>query len=480
MGCDVTVYIAVFPITKDLSSLKPKSFLIITLNQQALGGYMKTSKLFSLSFSFLLFLSVGIIKGQAVNDPASLPVYKTSGAITLDGQLLESDWLVDKPHMMFRIGGVPVGNSNTPTNFAVVKPPYTDTSTCYVKFLRNNMDLYFSLNSNDKQVCRFDWEGDGMFMKIKDASGTDKEYKIYVGVVSGVPQFVFETNGPAGSGNGVGYPRPGTTIYDSSDVDNGYTAELVIHLDQLGFTTVPDTITLLINIFDPDNYSLDVPPWGPNGNYAKQWWGSEWGGTYRKLALLDATVPVELTAFTGYYRTNTAVLEWSTATETNNQGFEIQRSTDGVNFNKIEFVKGNGTTSNPSSYSFTDDKILPSTNYYYRLKQIDFNGTFEYSNVINLGESYPVEFELYQNFPNPFNPSTNISFSLPTDSDVQLEVYNLIGQKVASIINGKLATGRHNVEFDASSLTSGVYVYKLIANNHTNVKVISKKMLLIK
>ncbi|MCA2005057.1 MAG: T9SS type A sorting domain-containing protein [Ignavibacterium sp.] len=442
---------------------------------------MKTSNyVFSFFFLFVM-LFIGTAMGQAVNDPASLPVYKTSGAITLDGQLTENDWQVDKPHMMFKIGGVPTGNSNTPTNFAIVKPPYTDTSTCYVKFLRNNMDLYFSLNSNDKQVCRFDWEGDGMFMKFKNSSGSDVEYKIYVGVVSGVPQFVFETNGPVASGNGVGYARPGTTIYDSSDVDNGYTAEMVIHLDQLGFTTVPDTVTLLINIFDPDNYSLGVPPWGSNGNYAKQWWGSEWGGTYRKLALLDVTVPVELTSFTGIYRNNTTVLEWNTATETNNRGFEVQRSTDGSSFASVGFVEGKGTTTNPAKYSFIDDGIFPSTKYYYRLKQIDYDGSFTFSNVLDLGESNPIDFVLYQNYPNPFNPTTRISFSLPEDSDVQLDVYNLLGQKVASVVNGRLTAGKHSVDFDASSLAAGVYVYSMKANSNNSLsKTLTKKMTLLK
>jgi len=114
---------------------------------------------------------------QAVVDPASLDVYKTSGPITLDGQLLEADWAVDKPHLMFEKDGVPSGNSNTPTDGFEVKPPYTDISTCYVKFLRSGFDLYISLNSNDQQVCRFDWEGDGMFMKIWDAANAS-EYEI--------------------------------------------------------------------------------------------------------------------------------------------------------------------------------------------------------------------------------------------------------------------------------------------------------------
>jgi len=441
---------------------------------------MKTSFPFLLLVVTFLFVNSDFIKAQAVNDPSALPVFTATGPITLDGRLLEVDWAVNVPHLRYRIGGTPSGNSNTPTAFAIVKPPYRDTSTCFVKFLRRDTLLYFSLDSDDKQVCRFDWEGDGMFMKIVNAAGTEVEYKIYVGVVNNVPQFVYETNGPANSGAGAGYAKPGTTIYDSTNTDNGYSAELMINLKALGFNTVPDSIRLLINIFDPDNYSLGVPPWGPNGNYAKQWWGSEWGGTYRRLALRNVPVPVEFTSFTAKYEGNSVRLQWSTATEINNRGFEIQRSVDGSEFATIGFIEGRGTTTIPQRYNFVDNNISPSREYSYRLKQIDFDGTATYSDVFNLGLSSPLDFELYQNYPNPFNPSTKISFSLPTDSFVELEVLNILGQKVTSLMNNKLNAGKHTVDFDASSLSAGVYIYTLKVADNNNTKVISKKMTLVK
>lgn len=441
---------------------------------------MKTSFSFLLLVAMFLLASPDFIRAQAVSDPASLPVFTATGPITLDGRLLEIDWAANVPHLRYRIGGTPSGNSNTPTNFAIVKQPYRDTSVCFVKFLRRDTLLYFSLDSDDKQVCRFDWEGDGMFMKIKNAAGNDVEYKIYVGVVNNVPQFVYETNGPANSGGGVGFPRAGTTIYDSTNTDNGYTAELMINLRALGFTTVPDTVQVLINIFDPDNYSLGVPPWGPNGNFAKQWWGAEWGGTFRKLALRNVPVPVELTSFTAAYIDNSVVLQWETATETNNRGFEIQRSSNGSDFIAVGYLEGKGTTTTPQRYSFVDKAISPSTNYSYRLKQIDFDGTFTFSDVVNVGESSPVAFELYQNYPNPFNPTTKISFSLPTDSNVELEVTNLLGQKVLTLLNNKLTAGSHTVDFDASSLSAGVYIYTLKVADNNSTKVSSKKMTLVK
>lgn len=442
---------------------------------------MRISSTFFVSFIlFLMSLNINV-RPQATSDPASLPVYKTVGTITLDGLLNEPDWQVDKPYMRFRIGGTPSGNAFTPTNFVVVKQPYRDTSACNVKFLRDGMNLYFSLNSDDKQVCRFDWEGDGMFMKIKNSQGNDLEYKIYVGVVNNIPQFVFETNGPANSGSGIGVPKTGTTIYDSTNTDNGYTAELVINLANLGFTTVPQSVSLMINIFDPDHYSLGAPPWGPNGNFAKQWWGSEWGGTYRTLTLLDLPVPVELVSLAGSYIGSYAKIEWTTATELNNKGFEIQRSTDGENFSAVNFVNGAGTTTEMQNYSYVDRDIKPLTNYYYRLKQIDFDGNFEYSSVLNLGTSSPFDFELEQNYPNPFNPTTNISFVLKEASTVNIDVFNVIGEKIATLLNEKVEVGKHTIKFDASSLPTGNYIYRLNAVTEDGKFFTStKKMLLIK
>ena len=438
---------------------------------------------------YLLLLSIGLfalsttpVLSQAVQDPSSLPVYVTNVAITLDGILSESSWTVDVPHLMFIKDGVPSGNSNTPTSGVEVKPPYTDISTCYVKFLRSGFDLYISLNSNDQQVCRFDWEGDGMFMKIKDAAAANEyEIKNYVGVVSGVPQFVFETNAPAGVTSGVGYANPGTTIYDSSDVDNGYTAETVIHLDQLGFVNPLATVTLMLNIFDPDHYQLGSPGgFGGYGNYYKQWWGSEWGGVYRELIMSSVTVPVELTSFTGFYVGQTVELSWTTATEVNNNGFEIQRSSEGGNFVTVGFVQGKGTSTEATNYSFIDKNISSRTEYSYRLKQIDFDGHYSFSNIINLGASLPVSLVLDQNYPNPFNPVTNISFALPIKSNVSLEIYNLIGQKVMTVVQGSFEEGTYSYTVDASNLSSGIYVYTLSVSGDDGSSVISHKMTLLK
>ncbi len=173
-------------------------------------------------------------------------------------------------------------------------------------------------------------------------------------------------------------------------------------------------------------------------------------------------VPVEFTSFTAVTNNGDVVLNWSTASELNNSGFEVQRSYTGSNFNTVGFVTGHGTTTETKTYSFVDAN-LSSGNYTYRLKQVDFNGTFEYSDEVNIDVTAPAQFDLAQNYPNPFNPSTRIDFSLAVDSKVSLKVFNVLGQEVSNLLNGNLAAGSHQLNFDASALNSGVYLYRIEA-----------------
>jgi hypothetical protein len=192
------------------------------------------------------------------------------------------------------------------------------------------------------------------------------------------------------------------------------------------------------------------------------------------VQLSPGVVPVELSSFTANVNGNSVSLNWTTVTETNNLGFEIQRKSANNDFITLGFVRGSGTTTEIKNYSFVD-KNLQSGNYSYRLKQVDFNGSYEYSNVIEVSVLTPQEFSLEQNFPNPFNPSTQITFNLRIDSDVQLKVFNLLGQEIATLINGRLSAGTQQVEFKADNLTSGVYFYRIDAkgidgSNFSSVK----------
>ena len=192
--------------------------------------------------------------------------------------------------------------------------------------------------------------------------------------------------------------------------------------------------------------------------------------------ILTGIVPVELVSFSASVSANVVTLSWSTATELNNRGFEIERSSDKIDWRTNGFKEGNGTTSEPQNYSFNDDlSDITSDRLYYRLKQLDFNGSFEYSNTIEVVVP-PSEFLLSQNYPNPFNPSTTISYQLPVNSFVSLKVYNVLGNEVASLVNEQKQAGEHEIEFNASGLGSGVYFYTLKAGNFIQ----SKKMLLLK
>ena len=177
----------------------------------------------------------------------------------------------------------------------------------------------------------------------------------------------------------------------------------------------------------------------------------------------NGSIPVELSSFTAEIISGTVNLKWSTSSEKNNQGFEIQRKVYDE-FSTIGFVEGNGTSTEINNYSFID-RDVKSGNYYYRLKQIDFDGTSNYSDEIFVEITSPADFVLEQNFPNPFNPATTIRFNLPTTDFVNISVYNLVGEKVSELVNGELQQGEHNLTFNATELPSGIYVAKLSAGN---------------
>jgi hypothetical protein len=200
----------------------------------------------------------------------------------------------------------------------------------------------------------------------------------------------------------------------------------------------------------------------------------------------EIPLPVELVSFTATANGMNTNLHWSTATEINNSGFEIQRrqtsqrvelSTDWA---KVGFVAGAGTSNAPRNYSYTDSK-LSAGSYSYRLKQIDNNGAFTYGSTVEVAiSSAPAAFALSQNYPNPFNPSTVISYQLAVNSQVTLKVYNMLGQEVATLVNGPQEAGVYTVSFNTSKgtlgLSSGVYVYRLQAGSFIS----TKKLVLMK
>jgi Secretion system C-terminal sorting domain len=191
------------------------------------------------------------------------------------------------------------------------------------------------------------------------------------------------------------------------------------------------------------------------------------------ITVTRSPLPVELVSFAANVSDNKVKLSWKTASELNNAGFEVQRSADKVNFAMVGFVKGNGTTTESHSYSYVDN--VSSGTYYYRLKQNDFSGTFEYSNIVE-AKGLPTEFSLSQNYPNPFNPTTTIAFSLPVQSQVHLLLIDVLGNVVKDVADGTYEAGNHKVTLNASDLASGVYFYRLEAGNFVSVK----KLMLMK
>jgi hypothetical protein len=186
-------------------------------------------------------------------------------------------------------------------------------------------------------------------------------------------------------------------------------------------------------------------------------------------------VPVELVSFTGNNVNGKVLLEWRTATELNNNGFEVQRKVAESEFATIGFVKGQGTTTNQKEYSYTDRNLVDG-NYFYRLKQIDYNGSYEYSNVIEVDVRLLDKFTLEQNYPNPFNPTTTIGYVIQEKSSAKLTLLNTIGEEIAVLVNEEQDKGYHKVELNASTLASGIYFYQLSAGDFVEMK----KMVLIK
>ncbi len=201
--------------------------------------------------------------------------------------------------------------------------------------------------------------------------------------------------------------------------------------------------------------------------------------TNEATAYIYSVIPVELISFTANVVDRKVNLNWVTATEINNKGFEIQRSKDYKieklqDWETIGFVEGKGTTTQTQNYSFVDNP--PSGKFLYRLKQIDYDGAYEYSSEIEAEVFAPKEYTLQQNFPNPFNPSTTIGYTITEKGKVYLAVYDILGREVGVLVNEEKEAGEYSALFNSSGLSSGIYVYKILVNGFIS----SNKMILMK
>jgi len=251
-----------------------------------------------------------------------------------------------------------------------------------------------------------------------------------------------------------------------------------------------DTTGFYLRMLSPGTYSLkfDAP------NYYSQTINNVIVDSFNSLItlnveLVSSIIPVELVSFNANVNDNTVQLFWNTATETNNTGFEVERrslspthSLKEVAFgewNNVAFISGNGTTTELQSYSFEDEELVTGK-YQYRLKQIDFDGSYSYSNVVEIEILNPNKFKLEQNYPNPFNPGTTISYQIPTASNVSLKIYDVLGKEIATLVDEYKPAGNFEVEFfvgqDSSpDIASGVYFYELKAGSFIQ----TRKMILL-
>jgi len=208
----------------------------------------------------------------------------------------------------------------------------------------------------------------------------------------------------------------------------------------------------------------------------------------KTYAALGGVIPVELLGFTAEMSNGLVALNWETATETNNRGFEIQRKTGNYNWQTVGFVSGKGTTTQMSNYSYIDNPVgvINYAKITYRLKQLDYDGKANYSKEINVEfTGAPKNFSLDQNYPNPFNPATVIRYAVPTESKVKVIVYNLSGEVVKELVNQVQSAGFHESTFNTNSginLSSGIYFYSIEATplNGNNSFRQTKKMILLK
>jgi hypothetical protein len=294
---------------------------------------------------------------------------------------------------------------------------------------------------------------------------------------------MYLANGPAQAG---GYNVAGRfgimSLVDTLSVLHHLSPNELTQAFPLVFPTPQDTIYWEFAYTAPDSVLVDtlyscglslvydsIPDFHDRWNFGPKF----------PIIITEEIVPVELLSFTLSVSENNVTLNWITSTETNNMGFEIERFYDSKierlkNWENIGFVIGNGTTTQTQTYLFSDIN-LNAGRYQYRLKQIDFDGTSEYSNIIETEIFIASDFILEQNYPNPFNPGTTIKYSIPNvtlssssraesrdeGSRVQLKIYDILGNEVASLVNENKPAGNYEVIFNSQNLSSGVYFYKL-------------------
>ena len=287
-------------------------------------------------------------------------------------------------------------------------------------------------------------------------------------------------NGSVWEGNGVDI---GTTEHRDNITGADITGWIEARILRATITELTGDIQFFITGNSVDHGSFDACP---NDDNSTNWSGAE---AHSDLVNYISAVPlpVELTSFSASVKNKAVNLVWHTATEVNNYGFEIEKTSPrpspyqgeggeaGSGWVKVGFVKGSGNSNSANEYSYTD-KTVATGKYIYRLKQIDNDGKYEYSKEVEVDLGKPTTFALNQNYPNPFNPTTSIQYSVIGSQYVSLKVFNVLGKEVAVLVNEKQEPGVYTVNFSSANLSGGVYLYRLQAGDFVQ----TKKMILLK
>ncbi|MGD8306006.1 MAG: T9SS type A sorting domain-containing protein, partial [Ignavibacteria bacterium] len=291
--------------------------------------------------------------------------------------------------------------------------------------------------------------GNWSFYSVQNQSGTrpiallnESENKIYVIYhPTGQGDVLYKSS----SLNTISFPSTASIIDDSDNFQDLSSTK----------QSFEDDVLILYNL---DHSDLGGPAW--------------WHGTIVNTSAL----PVELSLFNAALIEDKVLLNWRTETEINNFGFYIERTKDNSNWSMIGFVEGHGNSNSPKHYRFSDHDIELSGIYSYRLKQTDNDGSYEYSDVVNVQIGAPNNFYLSQNYPNPFNPETRVDFTISEMQQVSLKVYNVLGEIVKELVNEQRDAGSYFEIFNASDLPGGTYIFSLRTHKYT----VNKKMVLIK
>ena len=361
------------------------------------------------------------------------------------------------------VDGGAAGRSGVRKNFTAVSG---DGNTIYASFLLEAVDVSdLDISTND---------GD-YFFDLQTSSGSTNRAYIYIKQSTTANKYNI----------GLAKSSSSSLTYSTTDLDVNTTYLVVIsYIFQAGSDEVrlwinpdlsgaePSPDISLTSGIDADDISyIQFRQRELSGN-------TNIDGIRVATSWAQAPLPVELTSFTALVINNQIQLKWKTATEISSYGFHIERSiSNSTAWQKVGFVEGHGNSNSEKKYNFVDENVSSGNNYSYRLKEINTDGSFKYSKVVEVDFSLPFRFTLSQNYPNPFNPSTTIKFGYDRNTKAQLKVYDVLGNEVVSLFKGTAEGGKvYQINFDGSGFSSGVYYYKLIGGNKTEIK----KMILLK